>query len=79
MKCQDCRKQFTVTVGTIFAETYIPLHKWLYAIHLMCSSKKGISANQLSRTLEITYKSACAWHIASARLVEGTAHIMTTR
>lgn len=61
-KCRDCRKQFTVTIGTIFAETHIPLHKWLYAIHLMCSSKKGVSANQLSRTLEITYKSA--WFMA---------------
>jgi transposase-like protein len=61
-KCRDCRKQFTVTIGTIFAETHIPLNKWLYAIHLMCSSKKGISANQLSRDLEITYKSA--WFLA---------------
>ncbi len=57
-KCRDCRKQFTVTIGTVFAETHIPLNKWLYAIHLMCSSKKGVSANQLHRTLEITYKSA---------------------
>jgi transposase-like protein len=61
-KCRDCRKQFTVTIGTIFAETHIPLNKWLYAIHLMCSSKKGVSALQLSRTLEITYKSA--WFLA---------------
>lgn len=61
-KCRDCRKQFTVTIGTIFAETHIPLNKWLYAIHLMCSSKKGISANQLCRDLEIQYKSA--WFLA---------------
>jgi transposase-like protein len=57
-KCRDCRKQFTITIGTVFAETHIPLNKWLYAIHLMCSSKKGVSALQISRTVEITYKSA---------------------
>lgn len=56
-KCKGCRKQFTVTIGTIFAESHLPLNKWLYAIHLMCSSKKGISALQLSRTLEVSYKS----------------------
>jgi transposase-like protein len=61
-KCKDCRSQFTVTIGTVFAETHIPLNKWLYGIHLMCSSKKGVSALQLSRTLEITYKSA--WFMA---------------
>ncbi|GIL01252.1 MAG: DDE transposase [Alphaproteobacteria bacterium] len=57
-KCAECRKQFTVRIGTIFEESHIPLHKWLQAIHLMCSSKKGISSNQLHRTLEITLKSA---------------------
>lgn len=61
-KCKDCRKQFTVTVGTIFEGSRIPLHKWLMAIYLMCSSKKGISAHQLHRTLDITYKSA--WFMA---------------
>jgi transposase-like protein len=61
-KCSACRKQFTVTVGTIFESSRIPLSKWLYAIHLFCSAKKGISANQLSRTLGITYKSA--WFMA---------------
>ena len=57
-KCKACRKQFTVTVGTIFEDSRIPLSKWLMAIYLMCSSKKGMSANQLHRTLDITYKSA---------------------
>ena len=57
-KCNSCRKQFTVTVGTIFESSRIPLNKWLYAIYMMCSSKKGISAYQLHRELEITYKSA---------------------
>jgi transposase-like protein len=58
LKCKACRKQFTVTVGTIFEDSHIPLHKWLIAIYLICSSKKGISANQLHRMLGITYKSA---------------------
>jgi transposase-like protein len=57
-KCRDCRKQFTVTIGTVFAETHIPLNKWVHAMHLMCSSKKGISAHQLHRTLEVQYKTA---------------------
>ncbi len=57
-KCKDCGKQFTVRKGTIFAESHLPLHLWLQAIHLMVSSKKGISAHQLHRVLGITYKSA---------------------
>lgn len=57
-KCKTCRKQFTVTVGTIFEDSRIPLNKWLYAVYMMCSSKKGVSAHQLHRTLGITYKSA---------------------
>jgi transposase-like protein len=57
-KCKACRKQFTVTVGTIFEDSRIPLNKWLHAIHLMCSSKKGMSAHQIHRTMGITYKSA---------------------
>ncbi len=61
-KCRNCKGQFTVRMGTIFEESHIELHKWLQAIHLMCSSKKGISAHQLHRTLEITYKTA--WFLA---------------
>jgi transposase-like protein len=57
-KCRECRKQFTVRKGTIFEESHIPLFKWLQAIHLMVSSKKGISSHQLHRVLEITHKSA---------------------
>ncbi|MEO0496260.1 MAG: IS1595 family transposase [Pseudomonadota bacterium] len=57
-KCYDCRGQFTVRKGTIFEESHIPLHKWLQAIYLMTSSKKGISSHQMHRTLEITVKSA---------------------
>lgn len=61
-KCGDCRKQFTVTVGTIFERSHIHLNKWIGAIYLMCSSKKGISAHQLHRMLGMTYKSA--WFMA---------------
>ena len=57
-KCRACRRQFTVTVGTIFQGSHIPLNKWMYAIYLMCESKKGISSNQLSRDVGVTYKSA---------------------
>jgi hypothetical protein len=60
--CGDCRKQFTVRVGTIFEESKLPMVKWLQAIFLMCSSKKGVSAHQLHRTLETTYKTA--WFLA---------------
>lgn len=61
-KCKTCRKQFTVKVGTIFEDSHIPLSTWLQAIHLLCSSKKGMSAHQLHRMLGITYKSA--WFMA---------------
>jgi transposase-like protein len=50
-KCAGCREPFTVTMGTIFEDSHIPLHKWLFAIYLMCSSKKGMSAHQLWRNL----------------------------
>jgi transposase-like protein len=61
-KCGKCRKQFTVRVGTVFESSHIPLHKWLQATYLLCSSKKGISAHQLHRVMDITYKSA--WFMA---------------
>lgn len=56
--CGDCRKQFTVTVGTVFEHSKVPLHKWVLATHLLCSSKKGMSSHQLHRTLGVTYKTA---------------------
>jgi len=62
LKCAKCRKQFSVTVGTIFEDSHIPLTTWLQAMQLMCSSKKGISAHQLHRMLGLTYKSA--WFMA---------------
>jgi transposase-like protein len=61
-KCGGCRAQFTVTVGTIFEDSKIPLSKWLLAYHLLCSSKKGMSAHQLHRMLKVTYRSA--WFMA---------------
>jgi transposase-like protein len=57
-KCKSCRKQFTVRVGTIFEDSKLPLSKWLMALHLLTSSKKGISSLQISRELDITPKSA---------------------
>lgn len=57
-KCYDCRKPFTVKIGTIFEASHIPMRLWLQAIFLIASSKKGISSNQLHRTLGITLKSA---------------------
>ena len=57
-KCYACRKQFTVRVGSIFEDSPILLGKWLLAIHLMCSSKKGISSNQLKRELGVSYQTA---------------------
>jgi transposase-like protein len=57
-QCNACRQHFTVTVGTLFERSHIPLHKWLMAFHLMSASKKGISSHQLHRMLGITYKSA---------------------
>lgn len=56
--CGDCRKQFSVTVGTVFERSKVPLHKWVLATHLLCSSKKGISSHQIHRTLGVTYKTA---------------------
>jgi transposase-like protein len=57
-KCYACRKKFTVKVGTIFEDSHIEMRDWLTAIHLICSSKKGMSANQIHRTLGVTLKSA---------------------
>src|SRR5271170_4912384 len=57
--CSNCKSQFTVTIGTIFEDSHIPLRKWLIAWYLICSSKKGISSLQLQRILEIgSYRTA---------------------
>lgn len=57
-KCKACRSQYTVRVGTIFEDSHIPISKWLMALHLLTSSKKGISSLQISREIGVTYKSA---------------------
>ncbi len=56
--CKSCEKTFTVTVGTLFERSHVPLNKWLLAFHLMAASKKGISSHQLHRMLGVTYKTA---------------------
>jgi transposase-like protein len=67
--CRACGKQFTATMGTIYEDSHIPLHKWMYATLLMQESKKGISALQLQRTLGLgSYRSA--WYLAM-RIREG--------
>lgn len=63
LKCYECRRQFSATVGTIFEGSHIPLTKWLMAMQLMCSSKKGMSAKQLQRMLDFkSYETA--WFMA---------------
>ena len=57
-QCNDCRDQYSVTVGTVFERSKIGLHKWVLAAHLMAASKKGISSKQMQRMLGVTYKSA---------------------
>jgi transposase-like protein len=61
-KCYACRKPFTVKIGTIFEASHAPMHLWLQAIVLMCASKKGISTNQLHRSLGVTLRTA--WHMS---------------
>jgi transposase-like protein len=59
--CEACTYQFSVTAGTIFHDSHLPLPKWFAAVYLMCESRKGISANQLKRTLNVAYQTA--WHL----------------
>jgi transposase-like protein len=61
-QCNECRFQFTATTGTVFHDTHLPLSKWFLAIALITESKKGISANQLSRALKVQYRTA--WYLA---------------
>lgn len=61
-RCGPCKRQFRVTVGTVFESSHVPLNKWLQAVYLLCSSKKGISSHQLMRTLDVTYKTA--WFVS---------------
>jgi transposase-like protein len=56
--CEACQDKFTVRTGTVYERSHVPLHKWLLAFRLLCSSKKGMSSHQLARTLDVTYKTA---------------------
>lgn len=60
-ECASCGYQFSVTAGTVLHDTHLPLWKWMLAAYLMCESKKGISANQMKRTLKVAYKTA--WYL----------------
>jgi len=73
--CKDCRRKFTAAVGTIYERSHIPLTKWLLATHLMCSSKKGMSAHQLGRMLGLPYKTS--WFMAH-RIREGMRELSPT-
>jgi hypothetical protein len=57
-KAKDCRKPFTVTVGTIFERSHVGLREWVIAAHLIASSEEGVSAQQVRRSLDVTYKTA---------------------
>ena len=57
-KCKGCDQQFTVTVGTVFERSHVPLNKWIFVFQLMAASKKGVSAHQIHRMLGVTYKTA---------------------
>lgn len=59
--CDSCDYQFSVLAGTIFHDSHLPLPKWFMAVYLMCESRKGISANQLKRTIDVSYKTA--WYL----------------
>ncbi len=74
IQCNDCREQYTVTVGTVFERSKVPLHKWLLCNHLLCASKKGMSAKQIERMLGVTYKTAwfMCHRIREAMKTDGT-------
>ena len=75
--CGDCKKQFTVTVGTIFERSKVPLSKWWMAIHLMASSKKGMSAHQLHRMLGVAYQTAWFMEHRIRENIDRESHVMT--
>lgn len=84
--CSECDYQFSVTVGTVFQDSHLPLEKWFIATYLMCESRKGISANQIKRTLGVSYKTA--WFLchrirhamkeAAAKKLSGTIEVDDT-
>lgn len=70
-KCYDCRKQFTVKVGTVFEQNHVGLHIWFQCAFLMCNGKKGISSHQLHRTLGVSLKTAFMNHRLREAMREG--------
>ncbi len=84
--CDSCRYQFSVKVGTVFHDSHLPLWKWFLATYMMCESKKGMSANQLKRTLGVSYKTAwylchrirSAMDVADPQLLTGTVEVDET-
>lgn len=57
-RCGPCKRQFTVKVNSVFEDSHVPMHQWLQVVHMMVSSKKGVSSHQVMRTLEVQYKTA---------------------
>lgn len=84
--CNSCRYQFSVKAGTVFHDSHLPLWKWFLATYMMCESKKGMSANQLRRTLGVSYKTAwylchrirSAMDVADPQLLTGTVEVDET-
>src|SRR3990172_6743065 len=73
-RCNSCKIDFTVRTGTIFERSHVPLHKWLYAMYLLVTARKGISSLQMSKEIGITQKSA--WFVLH-RLREACGHDLT--
>src|ERR1700690_3174065 len=84
-RCNQCKEDFTVRTGTVFERSHIPLHKWVYAMYLLLTARKGISSMQLAKEIGITQKSA--WFVLQrlreacgkdARVLQGTVEIDET-
>ena len=72
-ECVDCRYQYSITTGTIFHNSHLPLNKWFLAIHLICSTKRGISAKDLQRKLKVNYRTACYMVRRIRLIIQGAA------
>lgn len=66
-RCNACKLDFTVRTGTIFERSHIPLHKWVYAMYLLVTARKGISSMQLAKEIGVTQKSAWTWFWRTSR------------
>ena len=76
-RCNDCRKDFSIRKGTIFEGSHIPLHKWLYAMYLMVTARKGISSLQLSKEIGVTQKSAWFLEMRIRKVCGGQVQMLT--